>query len=403
MIKFKILIAAVIGLSIFSIMSCGKGGGNAPSEASSLTPITPTNPPSELPTDGDSFFALVYGSSASDRTFLDNKINGYQPPSIAEILNSWRRIAAGTIYNDISSVPQTPSYCFSGFDSNYNWNPAVSNGTTVNPGTFNECVNSNVHTSNAWNYIANPDRLYNASNASSFIGFLSGLQFKEFNLEAVVSSADTDDDAIGLIIASTVVSGNVHTLTALRTQGGQQPTLGWAIVHRTNNTITRIFGEKSVGGTNRNGSTGDRLGWNGRNTRIRVERADNIIRAYASTWGTGGVAGAVDPASEIVIDLSDTANNLTQFQTPQYYGYGTISQLGATFAEINFTTPTATADPSYIYDLANNSVYIKNVSGGYTLMNGVEAYSTIGFPKKVKNTETQKEFMINSATSYTEL
>ena len=401
--KFKILVAMAIGVSIFSIMSCGKGGGNAPSEASSLQPIVPTNPPTEIPTDGDSFFALVYGSTASDRNFLNNKINGYQPPSIAEILNSWRRIAGGTIYNDITAEAKTPAYCFSGFDSSYNWNSAVSNGSTVSPGTFNECVNSNIHTSSAWNYIASPDRLYNASNASSFIGFLSGLQFKEFNLEAIVSSSDTDDDAIGLIIASTVVAGNVHTLTALRTHGGQQPTLGWAIVHRTNNSITRIFGEKSVGGTHRNGSSGDRLGWNGRNSRLRIERSDNTIRAYASTWGTGGVAGAVDPASEIIIDLSNAANNLTQFQGPQYYGYGTISQLGATFTEINFTTPTAAADPSYIYDLANNTVYIKNVSGGYTLMNGTPAYSTIGFPKKVKNTETQKEFMIDSAGGYTEL
>lgn len=403
--KFKILIAIAIGVSIFSTMSCGKGGGNAPGELSSLDPITPTNPPSELPTDGDSFFALVYGSTASDRTFLDNKINGYQPPSIAEILNSWRRIAAGTIYNDISTVPQTPAYCFSGFNSSYNWNPAVNpvGGATVNPGTHNECVNSNVHTSSAWSYIANPDRLYNASNASNFIGFLSGLQFKDYNLEAVVSSADTDDDAIGLIIASTVVSGNVHTLTALRTQGGQQPTQGWAIVHRTNNAITRIFSPLSIGGTHQNGAQGDRLGWNGRNARIRVERADNIVKAYTSTWGTGGAVNALDSASEIIIDLNDVANNLAQFQGPQYYGYGTISQLGATFAEINFSTPTATADPSYIYDLMNNTVYIKNVSGGYTLMNGVQAYSTIGFPKKVKNTETQNEFMIDSATGFTEL
>ena len=184
-------------------MSCGKGGGNAPSELSSLTPITPTNPPSELPTDGDSFFALVYGSSSSDRTFLYNKINGYQPPSLSEVFTSWRRIAGSTIYNNPSTIPQTPAYCFSGFDSNFNWNPAVNpaNGATVQPGTHNECVNSGAHTSSAWNFISSPDRLYNASNASSFIGFLSGLQFKEFNLEAVVSSPDTDDDAIGLIIA----------------------------------------------------------------------------------------------------------------------------------------------------------------------------------------------------------
>jgi hypothetical protein len=399
----------ILFMVVISFFSCGKSGGVAPEEdlKSTAPPSTvPAQPPSQLPSDGSSFIALVYGSSASDRIMLENRINGYQAPGLAEVFQQWRRISGNTIYNTEASIPTTPSYCFTSLDSNYNWvagtNPST--GLAIYPGISSDCVNSASFTSKSWSFIPRPDRLYNATNSTNFIGFLSGLKFETFNFEAVVSSADTDDDTIGLIIAAYVDASNmIHSLSAIRTQGGNQPTQGWAIVYRQNNNIIRIFDEKSVGGTNRNGVAGDRLGWNGRNTKIRIERNGNIIKAYTSTWGSSGTVNSLSTASEISIDLSDTTNGLTIFQGEQYYGYGSMSQLGANFSQIDFETPNAEADPSYIYDLHTNSVYIKNVNGGYNLMSGVQAFTTIGYPKRVKNTETQKEFMINSATGYTDL
>ena len=280
------------------------------------------------------------------------------------------------------------------------------NGSTpIQPGTYGNCVNSDDFVSASWSYKNSPDRLYNAANGSSYNGFISGIKFKNYSIQSIVSSADLDDDAIGIIIAAFVDSSNViHTLSALRTQGGfPPPSLGWGLVYRQNNTVISTISNMSIGGVNTNGSQGDRNGWNGRRTMISVERADNMITAYTSTWGTSGTTLALEPTSKIEIDLSNPANGLTAFMGEQYYGYGTISQLGATFSDIAFSTPNAESDPAYIYDLLNNTVYNKMAAGGYVLVNGMAAYSTIGFPKRVKNTESSKEFMINSAGSYSEL
>lgn len=387
------------------VTSCGQSGGNAP-DLLSTAPTAPVGGVPNIPTDGTSYFALAYGSTTSDRTLLANRIAGYQAPGLSDVFNNWRRISGPRIFNTPSEIVQTPSYCFTGFDSNNNWNPGMNGSTPIQPGTYSNCVNSDDFVSASWSYKNSPDRLYNAANGTSYNGFISGIKFKNYTLQATLSSADVDDDGIGIIIAAFVDSSNVvHTLSAMRTQGGfPPPSLGWGLVYRqNNNVIGSTFSNMSIGGVNTNGSQGDRQGWNGRSTIVRVERADNMITAYTSTWGTSGTTLAIEPTSKIEIDLSNPTNGLTAFMGEQYYGYGTISQPGATFSDIAFSTPNAESDPSYIYDLLNNTVYNKMNAGGYVLVNGMSAYSTIGFPKRVKNTESSKEFMINSAGSYTEL
>lgn len=381
-------------LLVLLTLGCAKTGGNAPGLSSTLLPAP------SLPSDGTSTFALAYGSSSQDRSFLADRIAGYQAPGPSVIFNQWRRFAGNQIYNNTSEITQTPSYCFSGFDSSNNWLPSTNpgNGQTIQPGTFNNCVNSNPFMAASWSYIASPDRIYNAANGSNFNGFLSALKFSKFSSQAVLSSADSDDDAIGLIIAAVIDdSNNVHTLTAMRSQGGQTPVQGWGVVYRMNNTVVRTIDPKSVGGTS--GS-----GWGGRSSLIRVERDGDLITAYASSWNTAPASFDTNDASKITFSLADGALGLSIFQGEQYYGYGTISQLGATFSSFAFSAPNSEADPTYLFDLLNNSVYVKTTDAvGYVLVPGMQSYNTLGFPKRIKNTETQKEFMINSATSYTEL
>lgn len=395
------------GFLILGLASCSaSSGGFAPGEASSITgpTITPTVP--VIPNNGSASFALVYGSSSSDRTYLADRIAGYQAPGLSVVFGQWRRFAGGNIYNSLSDIVQTPSYCFSGFDSSYNWitttNPG--NGAVVVPGTYSSCVNSDPFVASSWSYIASPDRIYNAANGTNFNGFISALKFSKFDFSATLYSAGTDDDAMGLIIAAVIDSGNnVHTLTAMRSQGGMVPTQGWGVVYKINNAVVRTIDPKSVGGVNTNSGAGDGLGWNGRKSLVSVSRDGNMISAYASTWATGATVQTVDPASRIDIDLADPTLSLDVFQGEQYYGYGTISQLGATFSGISFTAPNSAADPTYIYDLMNNKVYYKDSSLGYILVNGAEAYSVLGYPITVINDETQRTFTIDSATSYTEL
>ena len=399
----SLLITSSLILAVWT--SC-QGGGNAPGESNSLNPSSPSTPTvPTIPSNGTSSYALVYGSSASDRQNLSDRIAGYQAPGLSVVFSQWRRFAGSHIYNTTADLnPKTPAYCFTSFDSNYNWVNGTNSGTTIVPGTNNNCVNSDVFVGASWNYIPSPDRIYNAANGTDFNGFISALKFEKFNFQATLFSSNTDDDGIGLIIAAVVDSnGDVHTLTAMRTQGGMAPTLGWGVLYKKNNTIVSTIGAKSVGGVNTNGSAGDKLGWNSRKSLVSVQRDGNSIKAFASQWGTGSASQTVDAASEIDIDLSDANLGLGIFQGEQYYGYGTISQLGATYSDIVFSAPNSAADPTYLYDLKNNLVYYKDVAAGYSLLPGVSAYGTLGYPLHVINNETQKEFTIDSASSYTEL
>ena len=376
----------LIFVPILFIFSC-KNSGNAPS----LPEVT-------------SLYQLAYGSSVIDRDQLANRIAGNAPPKFAEVISKWKRFSGTTYYPTVASIVATPSYCQTSMDGSGMWAASVS--PVADPNTAGAC-NTESMNSLSWIYLTAPDRLFNIQNTSYYNGFFSSLKFDTYVSEATVSSTSTDDDAIGLSIAVYVdpANNNVHTLSAYRTQGGfPAPSLGWGLIHKINGTVQRTFDNKSVGGVNTNGSAGDQQGWNGRNTKIRIERTENIIKAYTSVWNTGATALAIDPTSLIQIDLSDVGNGLTVFMGAKSYGYESLSQARATFSNLSFITPLANSDPDYLYDLRDNLVYSKKSSGvGYELVVGAKALDTLGFPKTITNLETQTEFLIDSSTSFTEL
>ncbi|OFZ28958.1 MAG: hypothetical protein A2622_12730 [Bdellovibrionales bacterium RIFCSPHIGHO2_01_FULL_40_29] len=382
---FKNLTVAVL---VLAIISCQKDGF-APSTVVEVT----------------SLYQLAYGSSTNDRTYLADRIAGNAPPKFAEVVSKWKRFSGSTYYPTVESIVATPSYCQTSMDGTGTW--ANSTSPVVNPNTAGAC-NTQSMNSLSWIYLTSPDRLFNIQNTAYYNGFFSSLKFETYISETVVSSAGTDDDAIGVSIAVYVDPNtlDVHTLSAYRTQGGfPAPNQGWGILYKLNGSVVQTFDNKSVGGVNPSGSgLGDGQGWNGRNSNIRIERTENIVKAYASPWGTGGIAEAIDESSLIQLDLSDPLNGLTMFLGAQSYGYESLSQAQATFSDLSFQTPLVNTDPDYLFDLRDNLVYSKKASGiGYELVPGAKALDILGYPRIITNIETQNEFSINSSTSYNQL
>lgn len=365
------------------------------------------NAPSEMAITGD--YHLVYGSSLSDREMLEARVTGNTPPKFAEVISRWKRFSGATYYADATAITANPAYCDdNGMDGNGSWlNVTNPSNQTVNPNTAAAC-NTESMNSLSWVYLTNPDRLFNIQNTTNYVGFFSTLKFEDFTAEAVVSSTDTDDDAIGVTVAVYFdsVQNIVHTLSAYRTQGGfPAPNLGWGLLHKENNTVVRTIANRSLGGVNANGTSGDQQGWNGRMSKIRVVRAGNNVKVYASTWGTDASALTIDETSLIEVDLSNPAENLTQFMGPQSYGYESISQARATFSNLSFIIPQqGDENPDYLFDLRDNKVYGKKASGvGYELIIGMKALDVLGYPKTITNLETQRQFLISSSTSFSEL
>ncbi len=373
------IVLFIITISLLS--ACKKGDGFAPFESVSV---------------GEGF-ELVYGSSPTDRQAFEARRTGSSPPTFADVLTRWRRFSGTFYYPTLASIIADPAYCQTTMDGNGVWANSVAPNPIVNPNTAGACNTPSMN-SLSWVFLNGPDRLHNIQNTNNYNGFFSAIKFDNYIAEATLSSSNGDDDAIGVTIAVYVDgSNNIHTLTAYRTHGGfPPPSLGWGIVHKTNNTVIRTIGNKSVGGTFG--------GWSGRNSQIRIERTGDIVRAFASPWTMGNTPLAIDPASVIEINLADPAENLLDFRGPQSFGYETLSQPNASFSLLNFTTPQTNSDPDFIYDLHTNRVYSKNPSGvGYLLVNGASAMQVLGYPKKVTNLETQREFIINSATAFEEI
>ena len=351
----------------------------------------------DVPTSIGQGYELVYGNSASDRTALAARIAGTSAPLFADVLARWRRFSGTDYYANVSSIVATPAYCYTSMNGSGSWANGVNpgNGATVNPNTDAACNTPSMN-SLSWVLLTGPDRIHNIQNTNNYNGFFSSVKFETYTAEANLSSTNADDDAIGMTIAAYVDgSNNIHTLAAYRTHGGLAPTAGWGLVHKMNNTITRVIDNKTVGANS--------SGWAGRNSTIRIERTGNIVRAYCSQWAVGATPNAIDPASLILVDLSNPAEGLTQFVGPQSYGYETQSQPNATFSLLTFSVPQSNSDPTYLYDLLNNRVYQKLVSSsGYQLVAGLSALSVLGYPKTIVNIETQRQFTISSGTSYSE-
>jgi len=349
--------------------------------------------------------ALAYGADAQDRQLLADKIAGYQAPGMQEIFNRWRRISGSTTYKTGADIiPDAAiSYCYTGIDANGKWMQGTNTaGKKIDPTYETACISSDSFCAASWTYLMASNRLRNASNADRFTGFVSAIKFDNYVNQATVTSADNDDDTIALIIAAKIdIDGTIHTLSAARTQGGvvAAPQKGWAVVYRKNNAVIKVFGEKVVGGTNANhgGDNGDKKGWSGRTSRIRVERTGNKIEAYASEWGTIANTPAVLASSKIALDFDDATLGLTMFQGAQYYGYGMQSQAGAEFVDIEFTT---TTDQKVLFDLVNDVIYDQQSNGRYTARANAKAFDVLGFPSLVSNTETQKQFHLKADRSF---
>ncbi len=355
-------------------------------------------------------YAYVYGQDDQDQQLLSERIQGYERPSLSQIFNNWSRISGSLTYQKAEDVIVEDQYAFckTTLDENGNWLPTVNpaDGRVINNPGLGICTASETFSAISWSYLSSSDSLKCAVNANKLVGFVSGVPFDNYENEAIVSSPDTDDDSILLIIATTKdqIDGSVHSLAAVRTQGGNEPYLGWGIAYYKNGVVVKTYHNKSVGGvfiTNGPGVKAplDLRGWRGRKTIIKVLRDKDLITAYTSDWSFDEAGLALDPGSKIELDLAGVDSELEIFRGPQKYGYGTRSQYGSTFEKIKFSTKT---NIERIYDLKTNRVYqlVKDGSGKYVFVSGKSPYAELGSNIYVINPQTQKAFFLRSNQTF---
>jgi hypothetical protein len=287
---------------------------------------------------------LVYDNAEAVQNAISS---GYTPPSVQDIFNTWARYDG----------------------ANYYANKNVASGQALD-----------------WQLLSNPDRVMMPTNTSAGNGFISPDAFDNYTFEATLTSTSTDDDGIGLIVAFNRDSGTNQVLWLNRTQGGVQPSNGWGFVYGDNGGVsTWVINNVSVGGVNKNSTSGDKLGWNSRQSRIKIQRQGDIIKAWCTNWND---VNNYQVTSELTLDLNSDSR-LYQFKGKQPYGYYTHSQPYSTYLNISFK---GGLDASKMYDIETNTTW--EYIGSTWVNTGVTLQEALGYVREVVNPETGVTYII---------
>ena len=277
-----------------------------------------------------------------DSGLLAEKLAAYQPPSVQDIFNSWGRFDGNSFFENKDD-------------------PNISSNAS------------------AWQFLSNPDRVSMPLNVYPYNGFVSPEKLENYTFEATLSSPDSDNDTIGLVIAFVQIDGTNYTLTAVRNQGGHSPSEGWGVCYgEGSNYYSWIIDSKSVGGTS--------YGWYGAQSAVKIVRNGDLIKCYATDWNDTATYQA---ASEIVIDL-DSDPRLAKFKGARSYGYVTYSQPDSTYLDIQIG---GGLDVSKIYDAASGEVWEYIQGSGWTLL-ATSVWDELGFVREVTNPETGDTYLI---------
>ena len=198
---------------------------------------------------------------------------------------------------------------------------------------------------NNWSYDSTTDSIKCTVNSGSYIGFASTEAMGDFTFDAAVSSTDTDDDMIGLVIGfyKDPSTGKEHTLSLIRQLSRDTPALTTSIL------LTYNYGQADVWNID---ITGEKVayGWSDvGECRIRAIRAGNIYTL--SMWKTDIDGGGLEYTR--TLDLDSDAR-LSVFKGSTRYGYACHSQNSTTFRSI--TRPDEDGRNYYVSEQAIRNV-----------------------------------------------
>lgn len=246
--------------------------------------------------------------------------------SFADVFNNWTRISHGNNYN----YPNTPSEV------------------------------------NAWEYNAATDTIRATVNSNSYIGFIAPESFEDYDIEVELSSINSDDDRIGLVVAYVEAGGKQYALSILRQFDGYV-NAGASFIAIMNpfqpNQINLTYNDAGLGNPNpfHNGTGTTKNGWVGAGKiLLKVKRRGDIFEC----WTTMPNQTTYMEDKKITIDLNSRPE-LAIFKGPQRFGYSCQSQLYASWRSIERPGerwPIIRVDNLDTY-LWQNSAWVKQPAG----------------------------------------
>lgn len=239
---------------------------------------------------------------------------------------------------------------------------------TLNPPTFLEVFNTwyrfshklnNVYPAlpneiNSWSYNAANDSISCTINSASTIGFVSQEPYTDYDFDTFVSSTNSDDDWVGVVIAFEIDEyGQEHSLYLMRATYANGRNI--EVIHRHVTvdgvvTTTKIY----------QGGTPTPVGWrNAGKSRLKIIREGDVytMQVYSFT-GAGYESANVDTVVDtITLDLEDYPT-MEIFKGSSRFGYICASQASSTWA--NITRPDSDGRSYYGTNALLQNVYHGN-------------------------------------------
>ena len=218
-------------------------------------------------------------------------------------------------YELINRVPQTPLSIFNSwgrFDGdNYYNDKASSSGNAA-----------------AWIYNSASNAVEMPLNVEPTNGFVSNLLYDSYEFEITATSADADDDTIGIIAAFVRENDKNYYICLTANMGGfePQPQSGIGVFY---NYIRSTEYENLYTGSIGRYPSPD--GWRGKTVKLKIKREGDIIQFWNSQVNSENLS----LAPQFTLDLNSDPR-FGRFKGKQKYGYMTLSQPYCTYKNIKF-------------------------------------------------------------------
>ena len=232
------------------------------------------------------------------------------------------------IVTSAEEITQVQNYTES-FSSVFNSWSRISHGS-------NGLFPSNSSELSSWNYDAATDKISCTVNSNTLVGFISPDSYDTFDFEVELSSTNTDDDWIGVVIAFTESDGKQYTLTLCRAWNSAVANApNFILYYNLGQSDQQVIAGSMCGlgspTTYHNSSGVLKNGWVGSGAvRFEIKRTGNAITCLTTNPGD---TTTYLSAYQLTADL-DSLDVLKRFKGPQRFGYCCWSQPYSTWKSL---------------------------------------------------------------------
>lgn len=242
----------------------------------------------------------------------------------------------------------------------------------------------------SWSWDVASNSAKSTTNSNNTIGFVSKEKVEEYTHDVTLTSTNSDDDCVSVVVAAAKTGNLVEHLCVVCSPGGfgSSPV---SLQYNTGTTGAKVLVSRNVieFGTPNSGLTP----WSGRTIRVQINRRGSNVTVSYTDWNK---LGAI--VDSFTFDmLSDPV--LANLLGPKQYGYAAMSQAASSFQYITFYGGVLM---DTLTDAQTGNVYRWNGTA-WAVLGATKLKDIYGTQRKLISFITRQEFYIDKNGVVTKL